>query len=244
MRALLVEDDAAASRGISLLLEREGIAIDSVDTGGEALDLACRQDYDLILLDLMLPDVDGYEVIRRMRLAQAAVPLLVLSGLSRPNVRVRALGMGADDFMTKPFDKGELIARIRAIVRRSTAPRQATLQVGLVSLNLNSRGVTVAGTNVRLTGKEFAILELLVLRKGLTLSKEALLTQLYRGTDEPEMKIIDVFVCKLRKKLALAGAPDLVRTVWGLGYTIPDPEPAVTPDSIVAGLGRTLVYDA
>jgi two-component system, cell cycle response regulator CtrA len=244
MRALLVEDDAAASRGISLLLEREGIAIDSVDTGGEALDLACRQDYDLILLDLMLPDVDGYEVIRRMRLAQAAVPLLVLSGLSRPNVRVRALGMGADDFMTKPFDKGELIARIRAIVRRSTAPRQATLQVGLVSLNLNSRGVTVAGTDVRLTGKEFAILELLVLRKGLTLSKEALLTQLYRGTDEPEMKIIDVFVCKLRKKLALAGAPDLVRTVWGLGYTIPDPRPAVTPDSIVAGLGRTLVYDA
>jgi two-component system, cell cycle response regulator CtrA len=114
----------------------------------------------------------------------------------------------------------------------------------LVSLNLNSRGVTVAGTDVRLTGKEFAILELLVLRKGLTLSKEALLTQLYRGTDEPEMKIIDVFVCKLRKKLALAGAPDLVRTVWGLGYTIPDPEPAVTPDSIVAGLGRTLVYDA
>jgi two-component system, cell cycle response regulator CtrA len=244
MRALLVEDDAAASRGISLLLEREGIAIDSVDTGGEALDLACRQDYDLILLDLMLPDVDGYEVIRRMRLAQAAVPLLVLSGLSRPNVRVRALGMGADDFMTKPFDKGELIARIRAIVRRSTAPRQATLQVGLVSLNLNRRGVTVAGTNVRLTGKEFAILELLVLRKGLTLSKEALLTQLYRGTDEPEMKIIDVFVCKLRKKLALAGAPDLVRTVWGLGYTISDPRPAVTPDSIVAGLGRTLVYDA
>jgi two-component system, cell cycle response regulator CtrA len=244
MRALLVEDDAAASRGIALLLEREGIVIDSVDTGEEALDLACRQDYDLILLDLRLPDVDGYEVIRRMRLARVAVPLLVLSGLSRASARVRALGMGADDFMTKPFDKSELIARIGAIVRRSTPPRQATLQVGLVSLNLNRREVTVAGTDVRLTGKEFAILELLVLRKGLTLSKEALLTHLYGGTDEPEMKIIDVFVCKLRKKLALAGAPDLVRTVWGLGYTIPDPRPAVTPDSIVAGLGRTLVYDA
>jgi two-component system, cell cycle response regulator CtrA len=244
MRALLVEDDATASRGITLLLEREGIAIDSVDTGEEALDLACQQNYDFILLDLMLPDGGGYEMIRRMRLAQVAVPLLVLSGLCRASVRVRALGMGADEFMTKPFDKGELIARIRAIVRRSTAPRQAALQVGLVSLNLNSRGVTVAGTNVRLTGKEFAILELLVLRKGLTLSREALLTHLYRGTDEPEMKIIDVFVCKLRKKLALAGAPDLVRTVWGLGYTILDPGPAVTSDSIVAGLGRTLVYDA
>lgn len=244
MRVLLVEDDLAASRGIALLLKREEIVVDSVDTGGEALDLVCRQAYDLILLDLMLPDIDGYEVIRQMRLARVAVPLLVLSGLSRASARVRALGMGADDFMTKPFDKSELIARVGAIVRRSIAPKQATLQAGLVSLNLDSRRVTVAGTDVRLTGKEFAILELLVLRKGLILSKEALLTHLYHGTDEPEMRILDVFVCKLRKKLALVGAPDLVRTVWGLGYTVSDPGPAVTPNSIVAGLGRTLVYDA
>lgn len=243
MRALVVGDDAAASRGIARLLEREGIAPDRVDVGEEALDLACRQDYDLILLDLRRQDDDGYEVIRRMRLARVAVPLLVLSALSRASARVRALGMGAEDFMTKPFDKGELIARIEAIVRRSTAPREATLQVGLVTLNLDRREVTVAGTDVRLTGKEFAILELLVLRKGLTLSKEALLTHLYSGTDEPKMKIIDVFVCKLRKKLALAGAPDLVRTVWGLGYTVLNSGPAVTPNSI-AGFGRALVYDA
>jgi len=241
----LVEDDLAVVRGLALILKQAGITSDSVESGEEALDFARRADFDLIVLDVMLPDVDGYEVIRRMRLARVDIPVLVLSGLSRPEARVQALGMGADDFLVKPFDKGELIARARAVVRRNRASRQTTLQVGPMSLNLENREVTVAGREVRLTGKEFAVLELLILRKGTTLSKEALLTHLYNGMDEPEMKIIDVFVCKLRKKLSAAGAPDVVATVWGLGYTIRDAGRAeavqtwVDPDT-----RRTLVYDA
>ena len=125
--------------------------------------------------------------------------------------------------MVKPFDRGELLARVQAAVRRHKASRQAVVQVGSVGLNRTAREVTVAGTPVRLTGKEFAILELLILRMGTTLSKEALLSHLYGGMDEPESRMIHVFVCKLRRKLALAGAPDFVGTVWGLGYTVRDP---------------------
>jgi two-component system, cell cycle response regulator CtrA len=245
MRVLLVDDDRAASRGLVLLLEEAGIITDGVDTGAEALDLARRNHYDLILLDLMLPDVDGCEVIRRMRLARIDVPVLVLSGLSRAEVRVQALGMGADDFMVKPFDRGELIARAQAVVRRSKAVGQTVVRVGSVGLNLDTREVTVAGTPVRLTGKEFAVLELLILRRGTTLSKETLLSHLYGGMDEPEGKIIDVFVCKLRRKLALAGAPDFVGTVWGLGYTVRDPRHAdVIETSLAAEVRRPIMYDA
>lgn len=242
MRALLVDDDHAASRGIALLLGQAGIITDNVDTGGDALELARRNDYGLVLLDLMLPDVDGCEVIRRMRLARIDVPVLVLSGLSRTEARIQALGMGADDFMVKPFDKGELIARAQAVVRRSKARRQSIMQVGSVSLNLDTREVMVSGAPVRFTGKEFAILELLILRKGTTLSKEALLSHLYNGMDEPEMKVIDVFVCKVRKKLALAGAPDFVGTVWGMGYTVRDPRTAdVVDETSLAPRGPALV---
>ena len=149
--------------------------------------------------------------------------MLILSGLSRPQAKVKGLGLGADDFITKPFDKAELLARMQAIVRRSKGFSQPTLRVGPLQLNLDSREVTVDGQPVHLTGKEYAILELLVLRKGMVLTKEAFLNHLYGGMDEPEMKIIDVFICKLRKKLAQAGADNLIGTVWGRGYMIREP---------------------
>lgn len=245
MRVLMVDDDHAASRGLAVLLEEAGMVTDGVDTGGEALDLVRRNHYDLIVLDLTLPDVDGCELIRRMRLARIDVPVLVLSGLSRAEVRVQALGAGADDFMVKPFDRGELIARVQAAVRRHKARRQAVVRVGSVGLNLETREVTVTGTPVRLTGKEFAILELLTLRMGTTLSKETLLSHLYGEMDEPDSKIIDVFVCKLRRKLALAGAPDFVGTVWGLGYTVRDPRHADVMETSLAGeVRRPVMYDA
>lgn len=222
MRALLVEDEIIAARGIALMLKSGGAVVDTADTGEEALELVRHYDYDVVVLDLMLPDMDGYDVVRRMRAGRIEVPVLILSGLSRPQAKVKGFGLGADDFITKPFDKAELLARIQAVVRRSKGYSQPTLEIGLLRLNLDSREVSVAGTPVHLTGKEYAILELLVLRKGMVLTKEAFLNHLYGGMDEPEMKIIDVFICKLRKKLAQAGADNLIGTVWGRGYMMRD----------------------
>ncbi len=223
MRVLLIEDDLTAARGLSIMLKAGGAVVDQADTGEESLELVRHYDYDIVLLDLMLPDMEGYEVVRRMRAARIDTPVLIISGLTRPQAKVKGLAMGADDFLTKPFDKAELQARIQAVVRRSKGFSQPTLRVGPLLLNLDSREVTVDGRIVHLTGKEYAILELLVLRKGMVLTKEAFLNHLYGGMDEPEMKIIDVFVCKLRKKLAMAGGDNLIGTVWGRGYMIREP---------------------
>jgi two-component system cell cycle response regulator CtrA len=223
MRVLLVEDDLTASRGIALMLRGQGAIVDETDTGEEGLELVKRYDYDIVVLDLILPDMEGYEVVRRMRGARVETPVLILSGLTRPQAKVKGFGMGADDYITKPFDKSELIARIQAVIRRSKGYSQPLLRIGNLQLNLDSREVSVSEQPVHLTGKEYAILELLVLRKGMVLTKEAFLNHLYGGIDEPEMKIIDVFICKLRKKLAQAGAGNLIGTVWGRGYMMRDP---------------------
>jgi two-component system cell cycle response regulator CtrA len=206
-----------------MMLKSGGIIVDTTDTGEEALELLRHYDYDVMVLDLMLPDMEGYEVVRRMRAARQETPVLILSGLSRPAAKVKGFAVGADDFITKPFDKAELVARMQAIVRRSKGYSQPTLRVGKLQLNLDSREVLVNGVPVHLTGKEYSILELLVLRKGMVLTKEAFLNHLYGGMDEPEMKIIDVFICKLRKKLAQAGDGNLIGTVWGRGYMMRDP---------------------
>ncbi|MBV9782383.1 MAG: response regulator transcription factor [Acidisphaera sp.] len=233
MRVLLVEDDLTAARGVSLMLKSGGAVVDQVDTGEEAMELVRHYDYDIVVLDLMLPDMEGYEVVRRMRAARNETPVLILSGLSRPQAKVKGFGLGADDFISKPFDKAELIARMQAVVRRSKGFSQPTLRVGPLTLNLDSREVLVDGKPVHLTGKEYSILELLVLRKGMVLTKEAFLNHLYGGMDEPEMKIIDVFICKLRKKLLQAGADGLIGTIWGRGYMMREPqaEPATAADN-------------
>jgi two-component system cell cycle response regulator CtrA len=224
MRVLLVEDDLTASRGLVAMLKAAAMVVDAVDTGEEALELVRLYDYDVVLLDLVLPDMEGYEVVRRLRAGRVETPVMILSGLVRPQAKVKGFGMGADDFITKPFDGQELVARIQAVVRRTKGFAQPSLSVGPLTLNLGSREVSVAGAPVHLTGKEYAILELLTLRKGLVLTKEAFLNHLYGGMDEPEVKIIDVFICKLRKKLAQAGADNLIGTVWGRGYVLRDPQ--------------------
>ncbi|NGM19763.1 response regulator transcription factor [Roseomonas stagni] len=227
MRVLLVEDDTIVARGVALALKAAAMIIDTADTGEEALELARLYDYDIVVLDLMLPDMEGYEVVRRLRAARVETPVLILSGLTRPQAKVRGFGMGADDYITKPFDQQELVARIQAIVRRAKGFSQPTLSVGPLTLNLGSREVLVDGRAVHLTGKEYAVLELLTLRKGVVLTKEAFLNHLYGGMDEPEVKIIDVFICKLRKKLASAGAAELIGTVWGRGYVLREPNGAI-----------------
>jgi len=235
MRVLLVEDDLTTARGITLMLKSATMIVDAADTGEEALELAKLYDYDIIIQDLMLPDMEGYEVVRRLRAARIDTPVLILSGLSRPQAKVKGFGMGADDFIVKPFDQSELIARIHAIVRRAKGFSQPTLTIGDLTLDLNAREVSVNGRLVHLTGKEYATLELLTLRKGAVLTKEAFLNHLYGGMDEPEVKIIDVFICKLRKKLAQAGAADLIGTVWGRGYVMRDPALTARPALPAAG---------
>jgi two-component system cell cycle response regulator CtrA len=218
MRVLLVEDDLTVAHGLSLILKASGAIVEHVETGEEAIGFTRHYDYDVVLLDLILPDVKGYEVVRRMRTSGNDTPVLILSGLSRPQAKVKGLSLGADDFITKPFNTAELLARVQAVTRRRKGYSQQALQVGALELNVDSRQVTVNGREVRLTSKEYSVLELLVLRKGKLLTKDAFLNHLYNGTDEPEPQIIDLYICRLRKKLAAAGADHLIGTVWGHGY--------------------------
>ncbi len=227
MRVLLVEDDPATAKSIELMLKQEGFVCDVSDLGEDGLEIGKLYDYDIILLDLMLPDMDGYEVLRRFRSAKVKTPILILSGLADLDAKIKGLGFGADDYLTKPFDKRELVARIHAIVRRAKGHSQSTIKTGRLTVNLEARTVDAQGKPLHLTGKEYAILELLSLRKGTTLTKEMFLNHLYGGIDEPELKIIDVFVCKLRKKLSTACDGDnYIETVWGRGYVLRDPQPS------------------
>ena len=228
MRVLLVEDDSATAKSVEIMLKSEGYVCDTTDLGEDGLEIGKLYDYDLIILDLMLPDIDGYEVLRRLRQAKVRTPILILSGLTEPDQKVKGLGFGADDYLTKPFDKAELIARIQAIVRRSKGYSESVIRTGKLSVNLDTRTVEVESQPLHLTGKEYGILELLSLRKGTTLTKEMFLNHLYGGMDEPELKIIDVFICKLRKKLAAAAnGKHHIETVWGRGYVLRDPQEAV-----------------
>jgi two-component system cell cycle response regulator CtrA len=224
MRVLLVEDDSATAQNIQLMLKSEGYVCDTTDLGEDGLEIGKLYDYDIIVLDLMLPDIDGYEVVRRFRESRVDTPILILSGLDEPDNKIKGLGIGADDYLTKPFDKRELIARVQAIVRRSKGHADSIIQTRKMSVNLDARTVEVDGRPVHLTGKEYGILELLSLRKGTTLTKEMFLNHLYGGMDEPELKIIDVFVCKLRKKLSMASdGENYIETVWGRGYVLREP---------------------
>jgi two-component system, cell cycle response regulator CtrA len=225
MRVLLIEDDIATAQSIELMLKPESFNVYTTDLGEEGVDLGKLYDYDIILLDLNLPDISGFEVLRSLRVSKVKTPILILSGLARIEDKVKGLGFGADDYMIKPFHKNELVARIHAIVRRSKGHAESVIQTGDLIVNLDAKTVEVSGQRVHLTGKEYQLLELLSLRKGTTLTKEMFLNQLYGGMDEPEIKIIDVFICKLRKKLTAAlNGRDYIETVWGRGYVLREPE--------------------
>ncbi len=199
------------------------------------MEISKLYDYDIILLGVMLPDVQGYKMLQRLRAGRVVTPILILSDLAAPDHKVKALDFGADDFLTKPFDPRELIARVRAIVRRSKGHPASVIQTGRLVVNLDTRIASVDDRQVRLTGKEYAILELLSLRKGTTVTKETFLNHLYGGIDEPERPTIDVFVCNLRRKLALAtGGRHYIETAWGRGYVLRDPAAMAAP-TLVAG---------
>jgi two-component system, cell cycle response regulator CtrA len=224
MRVLLIEDDSGTAQSIELILKSESFNVYTTDLGEEGIDLGKVYDYDIILLDLNLPDMSGFEVLRSLRVSKVTTPTLIISGLAGIEDKVKGFGSGADDYMTKPFHKDELVARIHAIVRRSKGHAESLVQSGDLVVNLDSKTVEVDGARVHLTGKEYQMLELLALRKGMTLTKEMFLNHLYGGMDEPELKIIDVFMCKLRRKLANAsGGKNYVETMWGRGYVLRHP---------------------
>ncbi len=231
MRVLLIEDDGATAQSIELMLKSDGFNVYTTDLGEEGVDLGKVYDYDIILLDLNLPDMTGFDVLKSLRVSKVNTPILILTGQGDIETKVRGLGFGADDYMTKPFHKDELVARIHAIVRRSKGHSQSVITTGKLVVNLDAKTVEVAGQRVHLTGKEYQMLELLSLRKGTTLTKEMFLNHLYGGMDEPELKIIDVFICKLRKKLAAATEGEhYIETVWGRGYVLRDPQEEKTAD--------------
>ena len=231
MRLLLVEDDPTTSRSIELMLTHANLNVYCTDLGEDGVDLAKLYDYDLILLDLNLPDMSGHDVLRQLRMARIDTPILILSGSDDTDNKIKGFGFGADDYLTKPFHREELVARIHAIIRRSKGHSQSIIRTGKVAVNLDAKTVDVDTKTVHLTGKEYQMLELLSLRKGTTLTKEMFLNHLYGGMDEPELKIIDVFICKLRKKLAsAAGGQNFIETVWGRGYVLREGAPPMHGD--------------
>lgn len=226
MRILLIEDDTSVSQSIELMLKAESFSVYTTDLGEEGIDLGKLYDYDLILLDLNLPDMSGYDVLKALRKGKIGTPILILSGLSGTQEKVKGLGYGADDYLTKPFHKAELVARIQAIVRRSQGHAESVVHCGDLTIKAEAKQAEIAGKVVKLTGKEYQMLDLLAGRPGSTITKEMFLNHMYGGMDEPEAKIIDVFICKLRRKLADAsGGKNYIETVWGRGYQLREPLP-------------------
>jgi len=225
MRVLLIGQDGPTAASVKMALIRKNFICDTTDLVEDGLEIGRLHDYDVIVVDLSVPKINGYEVLRRLNKAPVRPPVLILSSPAELDYRIKGLGFGDDDLMTDPFDHRELIARIQAIARRSKAHCEAMVRTGKLVVNLDTRQVSVDDNSVHLTGKEYGILELLSLHKSTTLTKEMFLNHLYAGMHEPELKIIDVFVCKLRKKLAQAtGGNHYIETVWGRGYRLRDPE--------------------
>ncbi len=231
MRVLHVEDESATAASIAMMLRAENFTVDTADLGEDGLEIGTRREYDIIILDLMLPDINGYEVLRRLRAARVQTPILILSALasSKREAGIKGLAIGADDFLAKPFDRRELIARIQTIVRRAKEHSEAVIRVGRLLVYLDRQSVEVAGQPLSLTKREYEILELLSMRRGTVLTKEIILSHLYGGVDEPDAKIIDVFICKLRKKLRHATrGGNYIENEWGRGYVLRDPAGSVT----------------
>jgi two-component system, cell cycle response regulator CtrA len=227
MRVLLIEDDTVTSQSIQLVLRCANLYVHATKFGEEGLQLCKYHAYDIILLDLDLPDMMGFEVLKALRIANVAIPVLILSGAAGTEEKVNGLKLGADDYMTKPYHNDELLARIRAVVRRSAEKISLVITTGDLTVNLEQKTAEIAGKCLGLTVKEFQILEFLSLRRGTTLTKEMVLNYLYGGIDEPGAKIIDVFLCKLRKKLAAAsGGKEYIKTIWGRGYVLHRPDAA------------------
>ena len=221
MHILIVEDDPVVANVLGITIEEAGHFQSTAHNIETALAELKHNNIDAVLLDINLPDGDGTRLARMIRKNYMPVPILVVSGDASTDDKIAALGAGADGYLTKPFDRFELLANLDAIIGRPHGHSSATVSAGNLEVDLNRHLALVEGESLPLTGKEFRIVEFLALRKGSVLSKAAFLSHLYGGMDEPEPKIIDVFICKMRRKLELAGASGVsIDTVWGQGYIL------------------------
>jgi len=215
MRILVVEDDSLLARGLTDLLLRAGHAVDHVATGVQSDKALRRASYDLLVLDIGLPDIDGFEVLRRLRTRRAATSVLVLTARDAVEDRVHGLDLGADDYLTKPFSVTEFEARVRALLRRTTLPAGA-VHVGGLTVELEAKRIKVNGTSSELTTREWALLELFMTRPGRVLSKEQIAEHLAEYDTQLTANAIEVYVSRLRAKIESADVR--IRTVRGFGY--------------------------
>ncbi|MGI9416327.1 MAG: response regulator transcription factor [Geminicoccaceae bacterium] len=233
MRALLVDDDVSSASLLKMAVKPENMLVEWAEAGMDALEMIRHYDFDVMILEQDMPDIAGDKLLRRMRGADINLPVMVLSRVTDQQAKIAALNAGADDYMTKPFDRDELLARLRGVIRRAKGHAGSVIRIGRMAVDVSAKTVEIDGKQLNATAKEYGILELLALRKGMTLTKEHFLDHLYGGMDEPEVKIIDVFICKLRKKIAaLAGENTAIRTVWGRGYVLDEGE---TADGLAEG---------
>jgi two-component system OmpR family response regulator len=225
MRILIVEDEVKIARAIRRGLEREGYATEVAATGQEAILRAIEQDYDAIVLDVMIPAPDGFAVCRQMRARNRWAPVLMLTARDSVEDRIRGLDAGADDYLVKPFSFGELLARLRALLRRAPAERPAILQAGDVTLDPSAHVVTRAGQPVELSAREFALLEFLMRRAGQVLTRTAILEHVWDYRFDGDSNVVDVYIGYLRRKLEEPFGAPLIRTVRGVGYVLDAPAP-------------------
>src|SRR5947209_11207589 len=221
MRVLVVEDEVRLAENIAAAMrEGPGFAVDIAHEGPEGLHLSQTANYDLVLLDLMLPGLRGEDVLRRLRHNDSETPVLVLTAVSDTRSTIDLLNLGADDYMTKPFDLGELIARARALIRRGKGIRQTTIRFGPICLKLNEQSVDVDNRDVPLSPTEYRILEYLMHRPKTVVSKRELLEHLYDFTWEHQSNVIEAHVSNLRKKLRTGSDEVLLETLRGRGYRL------------------------
>ncbi len=225
MKVLLIEDDSQLVKFIEKGLSQAGFSVETAMDGKTGLNMALEFDVNVAVIDIMLPLMDGFTLIREIRKSRPELPILILSAKRSVEDRVRGLEIGSDDYLTKPFSFTELIARLRALVRRTGSHREATkLQVSDLSLDLLSRGLRKGRTNIDLLPKEFALLEYLVRNKGRVLTRTQILEQVWGYQFDPESNVVDVHICRLREKLGDTGERRLIRTIRGVGYIVKEDE--------------------
>lgn len=220
MRILVVEDEKKLASLIKKVLEKEKYAVDVAYDGQESLDYALTYPYDVIILDILLPKKDGLEVIRELRSKKILTPVLMLTAKDAVEDKILGLDLGADDYLTKPFDFGELLARIRALVRRETADKPSVLQAADLSLDPRTYTAKRAGKIIRLTSREYSLLEFLLRRKNQVLTRDMIIDHVWDSTFESMTNIVDVYIRYLRRKMDTGFSPKLIHTIRGIGYML------------------------
>lgn len=224
MRLLVVEDDKKVARFLRKGLEEEQYAVDVCHNGGDALYYASVNTYDVIILDIMLPGKDGFDVCRQLRAKSVVTPIIMLTAKDAVDDKITGLSTGADDYLTKPFSFAELLARIKALMRRTQEYKTGTLQAGSLELDPFKRQVSFRGKKLELTGKEYALLEYLLRNKGRVVSSTMIIEHVWDMNYDGDRNIVNVYINHLRGKIDRVGGGKLIRTIRGYGYQIDDPE--------------------